>query len=139
MNHEQIALVQTSFEHVLPIADAAAALFYERLFALDPTLQPLFTGDMHEQGRKLMTMIRFVVKGLHQLELLIPSVQDLGRCHAAYGVLDNHYDTVGVALLATLDQGLGERFTPEVRAAWVSAYILLAGTMRGRMIDTIAY
>ena len=130
MNPEQIALVQMSFEHVLPIADIAAALFYERLFALDPTLQPLFQGDMHEQGRKLMTMLRFVVKGLLQLELLIPSVQNLGRRHAAYGVLDKHYDTVGVALLATLDQGLGERFTPEVRAAWVSAYILLAGTMR---------
>jgi hemoglobin-like flavoprotein len=130
MNPEQIALVQASFEHVLPIADAAAALFYERLFALDSTLQPLFTGDMREQGRKLMTMIRFVVNGLHQLELLIPSVQNLGRRHAAYGVLDKHYDTVGVALLAMLDQGLGERFTPEVRAAWVSAYILLASAMR---------
>ena len=85
---------------------------------------------MREQGRKLMTMIRFVVKGLQRLELLIPSVQELGRRHAAYGVLDNHYDSVGAALLATLHAGLGARFTPEVRAAWASAYALLAGTMR---------
>jgi hemoglobin-like flavoprotein len=130
MTPEQIALVQTSFDHVLPIVDAAAALFYERLFELDPTLQPLFRGDMRAQGRKLMSMLGMTVKGLNRLDDLIPAVQELGRRHAAYGVLDNHYDSVGAALLATLHAGLGERFTPEVRAAWASAYALLAGTMR---------
>ena len=130
MNREQIALVQTSFEHVLPIADVAAALFYERLFELDPALRLLFKGDLYEQGRKLMSMLAMTAKGLGRMDDLIPAVQKLGERHRGYGVTGDHYATVGAALLWTLSQGLGERFTPEVQAAWSSAYTLLASTMR---------
>jgi hemoglobin-like flavoprotein len=127
---EHIALVQRTFADVLPMADDAAALFYERLFTLDPTLRSLFHSDMHEQGRKLMAVLQLAVAGLSQLEALVPSVQALGRRHHGYGVQDAHYVTVGAALLWTLKEGLGERFTPEVQAAWTSAYTLLADTMR---------
>jgi hemoglobin-like flavoprotein len=130
MNSEQIMLVQTSFVLVLPIADTAAALFYQRLFELDPSLRPMFRGDIQEQGRKLMTMLKIVVNGLTRLDQLVPAVQELGRRHARYGVRDEHYDTVAAALLWTLGQGLGEAFTPEVEQAWVAAYMVLAGTMK---------
>jgi len=130
MTPEHIALVQRTFADVLPMADAAAALFYERLFTLDPTLRSLFHSDMHEQGRKLMTVLQLAVAGLSRLEELGPIVQALGRRHHGYGVRDTHYATVGAALLWTLQEGLGERFTPAVQAAWTSAYSLLADTMR---------
>ena len=130
MTPEQITLIQTSFAQVLPIADTAAALFYGRLFELDPSLKPLFKGDMHEQGRKLMTMIRVVVNGLSRLDQLVPAIQELGRRHAGYGVRADHYATVGAALLWTLGQGLGQQFTPEVEAAWAAAYTVLAETMQ---------
>jgi hemoglobin-like flavoprotein len=137
MTPEQIVLVQTSFAQVLPIADTAAALFYGRLFELDPSLKPLFKGDMREQGRKLMTMIRVVVNGLNRIDQLVPAVQELGRRHARYGVADAHYDVVGAALLATLHQGLGEAFTPEVAAAWAVAYALLADTMKAAAAEEL--
>ena len=130
MTPEQVLLIQASFAKVLPIADTAAALFYGRLFELDPSLRPLFQGDMREQGRKLMTMLRVVVNGLHRLDQLVPAVQELGRRHAAYGVADEHYDIVAAALLWTLRQGLGDDWTPNVEAAWVVAYTLLADTMK---------
>jgi hemoglobin-like flavoprotein len=130
MTPEQIALVQSSFAQVLPIADTAAALFYSHLFEVDPSLKPLFTGAMPEQGRKLMTMIRVVVNGLDRLDQLVPAVQALGRRHAAYRVEARHYDTVGAALLWTLSQGLGAGFTSETAAAWATAYTLLAETMK---------
>jgi nitric oxide dioxygenase len=130
MNPEQITLIQTSFAQVLPIADTAAALFYGRLFELDPSLKPLFKGDMHEQGRKLMTMIRVVVNGLSRLDQLVPAIQELGRRHAGYGVRADHHTTVGAALLWTLGQGLGDQFTAEVEAAWAAAYTVLAETMQ---------
>lgn len=95
MNSEQVTLIQASFEEVLPIAEAAAALFYARLFELDPALRPLFQGDLHEQGHKLMTMRLIVVRGLEQPERLLPVVAALGRRHADYGVLDEHYATIG--------------------------------------------
>ncbi len=129
MTPKQIILIQTSFEQVLPIAETAAELFYSRLFELDPALRPLFRGDMAEQGRKLMTTLKVVVNGLTRLEALVPAVQALGRRHAGYGVKDEHYQTVGAALLWTLEQGLGAAFIPETKAAWLAAYTVLAQTM----------
>ncbi len=126
----QKILVQGSFAAVAPIADEAAVLFYQRLFELDPSLERMFRGDMAEQRRKLMQMLTAAVKGLDRLEQLVPVVEDLGRRHAGYGVADAHYDTVGAALLWTLEQGLGEAFTPDVHDAWAAVYGLLALTMK---------
>lgn len=122
--------MRDSFAKVVPIAPQAAALFYDRLFVLDPSLKPLFKGDMTEQGRKLMEMIGTAVTNLGTLEKIIPAVQDLGRRHATYGVQPGHYDTVGTALLLTLGQGLGDAFTPPVKAAWAQAYMILATVMK---------
>ena len=130
MTPDEIAKVRTSFAQVVPIKEAAAELFYGRLFELDPSLKPMFTGDMKEQGRKLMTMIGTAVAGLDRLESIVPAVQALGRRHVGYGVTDGHYDTVATALLWTLEQGLGAAFTPDVKAAWASAYGILADTMK---------
>jgi len=125
----EIRLVQDSFAKVAPIAEQAAQLFYDRLFGLDPKLKPLFRGDMKEQGKKLMSMIGAAVKGLNNLEKLVPVVQALGVRHKGYGVKAEHYGTVGAALLWTLQQGLKSAFTPEVRAAWTKVYGVLAGVM----------
>jgi hemoglobin-like flavoprotein len=130
MTPNQIALVQRSWTQVLPIAETAAQMFYDKLFALDPSLRSLFRGEMKEQGRKLMAMISFAVNGLTRLEQIVPGVQALGRRHAGYGVRDEHYATVAAALLWTLEQGLGDSFTREVREAWVAAYGVLANTMK---------
>ena len=130
MTPKQIELVQSSWKKVTPIADTAAELFYGRLFHLDPALQPLFKGDMKAQGRKLMGMISTAVNGLSNLPAIVPAVQDLGRRHVKYGVKDKDYDTVAGALVWTLGQGLGESFTPDVKEAWVTAYGVLAKTMK---------
>ena len=130
MNLQQIQLVQESFEHVKPITDIAADIFYGRLFELDPALRPYFKGDMAEQKAKLMTTLAFAVAALKQPERLLPAVRQLGRRHAGYGVQIEHYQTVGAALLWTLGQGLGDEFTPAVEEAWTAAYTLLAATMQ---------
>src|SRR5882757_3954680 len=129
MTPAQIDAVKTSFAAVTPIADKAGLLFYERLITLDPSLKPLFKGDIPEQSRKLMQMITVAVNGLDKLETIVPAVQALGARHARYGVVDAHYDIVAAALLWTLERGLGPAFTPDVSAAWVAAYTLLADTM----------
>jgi len=126
----QKRLVQDSFGLVVPIAPTAAALFYQRLFEIDPTVRPMFKGDIGEQGKKLMQALALAVKSLDRPEALMPVLQDLGRRHAKYGVTDAHYDTVGAALIWTLEKGLGERFTADVREAWVAVYQVVATTMK---------
>ena len=129
MTPQQITLVQATFADVKPIATTAAELFYNRLFTLDPALRPLFKGDMGQQGQMLMSMIGAAVSGLKDLERLAPVVRQLGARHVRYGVQAQHYATVGSALLWTLDQGLGDKFTPAVREAWTAAYTLLSDVM----------
>lgn len=127
---EQKTLVQTTWAQVVPIADTAASLFYNRLFEIDPSLRSLFTSDIKEQGAKLMTMIGVAVRGLDKLDEIVPAVQSLGRRHVGYGVKDEHYDTVASALLWTLEKGLGAAYTPPVAEAWTATYLLLAGVMK---------
>jgi hemoglobin-like flavoprotein len=134
----QIELVQKTFAVVAPIADDAAALFYRRLFEIDPRLEPMFKGNMAEQRRKLMVMLSAAVKGLPRLDRLVPVLEDLGRRHAHYGVEDTHYETVGEALLWTLEKGLGPEFTPEVREAWTSVYGIVASTMKAGAAQQLA-
>ena len=130
MESKTIKLVQDSFQKVVPIASTAATLFYDKLFELDPTLRPLFKGDIQEQGTKLMNMLGTAVKGLSNLEALVPAVQALGKRHIAYGIKDQHYDTVGIALIWTLGQGLGDDFTDEVKQAWLETYGVLSSVMK---------
>ena len=131
MSPEQKALVRDTWRKVAPMADAAAQLFYDRLFEIDATTRPLFNAtNLAEQRRKLIQALTMVVQGLDHLEALVPTLTDLGRRHAQYGVTDDHYDTVGAALLWTLEQGLGSEWSLEVKAAWSGAYALLADVMR---------
>ena len=129
MTPQQIDLVQSSFAKVVPIADAAAAMFYARLFEIAPQVKPLFHADMTEQGRKLMTTLGVVVNGLKNLDAIAPAAQALAVKHVVYGVKATDYAPVGEALLWTLQQGLGEAYTAEVAAAWTTAYTTLSSVM----------
>lgn len=138
MNQTQIQLVQDSFEQVKPIAGLAADLFYDRLFAVDANLRPLFKSDLSEQKHSLMTTLSFAVAGLNRPEAILPAVRQLGARHTGYGVQAHHYQTVGAALLWTLAQGLGEQFTPDVEEAWTAVYTLLAQTMQEGRLEPAA-
>nr|VFK15342.1 MAG: Hemoglobin-like flavoprotein [Candidatus Kentron sp. LPFa]VFK34724.1 MAG: Hemoglobin-like flavoprotein [Candidatus Kentron sp. LPFa] len=130
MTPTQIALVKNTWKKVESIADVAAQLFYGRLFELDPSVRLLFTGDMKEQGAKLMKMIGVAVNAVNEIDTIIEAVRSSGRRHVGYGVEEKHYETVGEALLWTLEKGLGDEFTPEVKDAWAVLYNEVASIMK---------
>ena len=130
MTPAQIELVQESWARTAPLGEVAAALFYERLFALEPGLRPVVGADLPAQRRRLLAMIAYAVKGLNRIEALRPGLEELGRRHAACGVRDEHYAAVAKALLWTLGRTLGGAFTAEVEQAWASAYALLAAGVK---------
>ena len=130
MTPQQIELVKKTWVMVVPIADKAAELFYGRLFELEPSYRAMFKHDMTEQGKKLMKTINIAVEALDNVEPLVPTLKQMGADHAGYGVVDRDYNVVGAALLWTLEQGLGEAFTDEVRNAWAAVYEVLADTMK---------
>jgi hemoglobin-like flavoprotein len=130
MEPREVSLVQASFETAAGLGEQVAEIFYGELFEIDPSLRRLFTGDMKDQGRKLLTTLALVVRSLHDLDSIIVQVRRLAVKHLDYGVAPEHYTHVGNALLRTLQKGLGRDFTPEVREAWRQAYITLAITMK---------
>jgi len=131
MTPDQIKLVQQSFSNVVPIADRAAILFYDRLFEIAPQVNSMFPSDMTEQRKKLVTMLTAVIAGLDNLASILPAASALAKRHVAYGAKAEHYPVVGAALLWTLEKGLGEGWTTEVADAWKAAY----GTLSGFMIS----
>jgi nitric oxide dioxygenase len=129
MTPNTIDNVQRTFNVIAPIADSAAALFYSKLFELDPSLRSMFKADMTDQGKKLMQILGVAVSSLKNLEAIVPAVQDLGRRHVKYGVRPQHYTTVAEAILWMLAQTLGNAFTPEIKQSWTEVYTVLADTM----------
>jgi hemoglobin-like flavoprotein len=131
MTPDQVELVQDSFAKVAPISAKAAELFYGRLFEIAPQARAMFPDDMTEQHKKLMATLAIVVNGLNNLDAILPAASALAKRHVSYGAEPAHYPVVGDALLWTLEQGLGPAWTPQVAAAWASAYTTLSGYMIG--------
>jgi hemoglobin-like flavoprotein len=123
-------LVRASFARLAMMPEVAAALFYERLFTINPSLRSLFGPDMRIQGVKLMATLTIVVYNLHQPGETLSAIRDLGKRHVQYGVKPADYDAVKDALLWTLEQALAEDLTPEVRNAWAVCYQELADEMK---------
>ncbi len=130
MNANQVALVQQSFEKAAKLGEKVAEIFYAELFSIDPALRGMFKGDMHEQRKKLLTTLAFVVRSLHAPEKIIQPAQNLAVKHVRYGVKPEHYTLVGNALLRTLKKGLGAEYTAELHDAWVAAFRTLANIMK---------
>jgi hemoglobin-like flavoprotein len=130
VNTAQQELVQTTFARLAVMPEVAGALFYEQLFAKNPSFRPLFKSNMRIQGLKLMTMLAMVVYNLPKRDQISPAIRDLAARHVKYGVQLADYDAMREALLWTLEQALGEDLTPAVREAWTVCYDELAGEMK---------
>ncbi|MDA0799536.1 MAG: globin family protein [Chloroflexi bacterium] len=129
MTPHQIHIVQASWAKIVPRANAIVDMFYEHLFELDPSVRVLFPTDMEEQRKMLLVILTSGVIGLSNLDKLTPTIQDLGKRHHGYGVLETHYETVGEALLWALKQNLGYAWNDELKEAWSAVYVVLANLM----------
>lgn len=131
MTAYQVKLIRDTWHSIGPIASMVPKIFYDRLFEIDPTTKPLFTkANMPRQHTLLLEALELVADHAEDLNSLVPTLEDLGRRHVRYGVEDEHYDSVGIALLWTLERGFGAQFTHEVREAWTLAYQFISGAMR---------
>jgi hemoglobin-like flavoprotein len=130
MTPEQAQIIKLTFSQVMRDRDRVGRMFYDRLFSIAPEVKPLFRGDIAEQSRKLMDTLALAVGMLRDMPTLLITLEGLARRHVGYGVKDEHYDKVGEALLWTLEQGLSDAFTAQVREAWTELYVAVAQIMR---------
>ena len=114
------------FKNIFTIAPEALELFS---FRNEPNLYDSLTLKAH--GVNVVNTVGKAVAGLREFYTLVPALAALGERHVEYGILEPHYDVVGKALLMTLEQGLGDAFTPQVKEAWTIVYEAVAVTMKG--------
>ncbi|MDJ0537047.1 MAG: globin family protein [Xenococcaceae cyanobacterium MO_207.B15] len=132
----QVELLEQSFEAIKPSANDFVNSFYNNLFTANPEAKPLFaTTNMTEQKKKLLGSLVLVVENLRKPEVLDDTLRGLGARHIKYGALPEHYPLVGNALLTTFEQYLKDKWTPDVKQAWIDAY----GTISQMMLDGADY
>ena len=135
MTPDQIAIVRGAWPALAAEANPLASNFYKRLFEIDHSAARLFANvDMDAQRKKLIQALAVVVASLDDPDRLLGAVGALGKRHVHYGVEDHHFDSVGEALIDALHAVLGAGFTPDVQAAWLEAYTLVASVMRRALI-----
>lgn len=130
MTPQQISLVRQTFSRIALNSAQAGAFFYDRLFALDPSLRPLFPDDLQEQGQKFVDTLGAVIRALDSAQSVADDLDDLGQRHVEYGVQREHYEVLREALLWSLAQILDEEYDDEVAAAWCAAYDVAARAMQ---------
>jgi hemoglobin-like flavoprotein len=126
---DTIFLVQSSFDRISARSREFGERFYANLFKANPELLTLFTNDSTAQTKMFVSMLSSLVKGLNRMQEIVGGLRELGKRHRDYKVAPAHYDKVLHALLWTLEEFLGEDFTPEIRHAWITVYGMTAETM----------
>ena len=121
----------------------AGELFFKVLFGQHPEALPMFSKfsslmdyeesePFKEHAVTVMTTIDKALSLLGDLDTLVPVLSQLGKQHVNYGVLPEHYNWVGEALIDTLAAALGEAgFTDDVREAYECVYGVVSSTMIG--------
>ena len=131
MDDHTIRLVEESWERLAPEGPALARAFYARLFELDPRIEDLFVlTEMESQGEKFLAMVGELILLLKEPERFEKALVASGRRHRGYGVVPEHYRTVGEALLWAIESGTGPELTDETREAWAEAYTRMAFLMQ---------
>ena len=129
LSDDQIDLLRHGLRLMHARKQMAAAMFYDRLFAIDPKLRPLFSDDLVAQTEKVMIALGAVVGQIHDLDGCRDMTEDLALRHVTYGVKAADYASVGAAVMATLAEVLDEAFTPDMEEAWRHAYAAIAAVM----------
>lgn len=129
MDPNQVNLVRDSFVQILLDSDAAARLFYDRLFLLAPDTRSLFRKDMTQQGRHLIETLAKIVTGLSSLDVMLPGLCKLAERHVGYGVEDRHYAVAGDALIHMVSTHGGSTIDSATLQAWRTAYALIADAL----------
>ncbi len=124
-----VRLIRESYAAVQPHADEVVRFFYATLFAIAPATRELFAVNMEVQRGRLLRALVHIVQAIDRPDDLVPFLRQLGRDHRKFGVLTEHYNAMGTALVTALKQYAGQAWTPQVEKAWIDAYGLIAKTM----------
>nr|WP_114451564.1 globin domain-containing protein [Halopolyspora algeriensis] len=124
-----VRLIRESWAEVEPHTEEVAQFFYGMLFSLSPATRELFPVNMEVQRSRLLRALVHFIQMVDRPDELLPFLHQLGRDHRKFGVVADHYESVGTALLAAVKKYAGDTWTDEVERAWAEAYTVMASAM----------
>ncbi len=130
MNAATIERLESNFRHIAPRGEELVDRFYATLFSRHPAVRGMFTGDMSEQKKKLLSSIALVMKNLRAPDALRQPLMELGRRHSGYGVKAEHYAIVRDTLIEVLAELSGQSWSSQLTADWTEALNFVAETMQ---------
>lgn len=129
MTPEQMALVRGSVAALGPSKEDLASQFYRQLLTLDPSLRDLLAGEREAQKASFAKGLTEIADSMSNFDELVTQTRGLGQCLARHGVRVSHYPTGRAALMAALEDVLGDRLDSSTREAWTLASNLVAECM----------
>lgn len=130
LSKEDIKLIQDSFGKLSDKYQETGDILYKHLFETSPGVTNIFKGDMSEQARTFMRMIKTVVEGLNNVHIIMPAVQSMGGRHVDYGVAPEQYSDFKKSLMYAFDKVLGKDFDDKTKDAWSRLYDVLQDLMK---------
>ncbi len=127
-----LSIIQATSPWLEEHAEEVTRCFYERMFAENPEVRPMFNPSHQATGRQqraLAGAILAYAAHIAELSALGDAVELIAHKHASLGVEKEHYPIVGRHLLAAIDEVLGDSSSPEILDAWGQAYGLLASIL----------
>ncbi|MEU3272352.1 globin domain-containing protein [Saccharomonospora sp. NPDC006951] len=125
-----VDLIRDTWRQAEPYTPEISQFFYGMLFTLAPATRDFFPINMEVQRGRLVRALVHILQLVDRPDDLAPYLRQLGRDHRKFGVIPNHYEAVGTALLAALKRHLGPAWTQPVELAWAEAYTIIARSMQ---------
>lgn len=131
LSKEDIKIIQGSYAKLADKHQETGDYLYKHLFECCPDVVNIFKVDMKEQSRTLMKMVKTVVEGLNNVDVIMPAIQKMGSRHHDLGITPEQFKYFKESLVFAFGKVLGNDFTPEVKESWSRFYDVLEGLMKG--------
>ena len=129
MTPEQTRLVEQSAAEFLERPDLWSLAFYDHLFADHPEVRSMFPDDLTLLRAKFVAEIGALLQLIGDYDAFEARAGRLGVDHVGFGVRAAHYRASSAALVASVQDVLGDGATPELLAAWQTVHDLVAEAM----------
>ncbi|OIW21676.1 hypothetical protein TanjilG_07828 [Lupinus angustifolius] len=141
----QVALVKSSFEEFNANIPKHTHRFFTLVLEIAPTAKDLFsflkgTNEVPQNNPDLQAHAGKTYEAAIQLQVngavaTDATLKNLGSVHVSKGVIDAHFPVVKEAILKTIKEVVGDKWSEELNNAWTIAYDELAIIIKKEMKD----
>ncbi len=132
-----VDLLRRSYGVLAVRTDRLTERLFEILFTKNPSLKSLFSEtDIPSLRKMLRRVLALFMRHVDKIDRLEPYLLRLGRNHAAFGVLPEHFSHFREALLEAMAEVAPERWSKETELAWDELLGVVSAIMQQALADS---